>query len=560
MSKKITYEEKARVSLKAGVDKLANAVKVTLGPKGRNVLIEKKFGSPLVTKDGVTVAKEIDLPNSVENIGAQMVKDVASKTSDDVGDGTTTATVLTQSIFNSGLKNIVAGANPMEIKKGIDWATEKIIEELNKRKKPISKTEKTELAQVGTVSANNDSLIGDLIADAMMKVGAEGVITVEENQSIDTIVDVVEGMQFERGYISPFFVTKPELMECVLENPYILIFDKKISITKPILPILERISKTAKPVLIIAEDVEGEALATLIVNRMKGVLMSCAVKAPGFGESRKEMLQDIAVLTNTTVVSEERGIKLENLTMEMLGQANKIVVNKDSTTIIEGAGTKDEIKKRISELKAQVVNTKSDYEREKIQERLAKISGGVAVLKIGASSEVEMKEKKARVEDALHATRAAIEEGIVPGGGFALLRASRILEQLPNGKTDDFIVGIKIIRDAIKEPARMILENAGENVELILSKIDITKSLDYLTHNDYTFDTMEYNGGYNSLTGEFQDLIENGVIDPVKVVRIALQNAASVASLLLTTEAVIVEKKEKNAIPTPSPYDGQGMY
>lgn len=536
-AKIINFDFEARNALKRGVDQLTNAVKVTLGPKGRNVIIDKKFGAPTVTKDGVTVAKEIELEDPVENMGAQMVREVASKTSDVAGDGTTTATVLAQVIFSEGLKNVTAGANPMDLKRGIDMAVNAITKEL----KNISKTveSRKQIANVGAISANNDKTIGELIADAMEKVGKDGVITVEEAKGTETSMEVVEGMQFDRGYLSPYFVTDAETMEAVLENPYILIHDKKISAVKDILPILEKISQSGRSLLIIAEDVEGEALATLVVNKLRGTLKVCAVKAPGFGDRRKAMLEDIAILTNGTVISEEKGFKLENATLAYLGTAKKIVVDKDNTTIVEGAGKPEEIKKRINEIKIQIEKTTSEYDKEKLQERLAKLSGGVAVLKIGAATEVEMKEKKARVEDALHATRAAVEEGIVPGGGVAYLRCLHVLDNL-KPENDDQKIGIDIIRRALEEPARQIVANAGLEPSVIINKI------------------KEGSGsfGFNAQTEEFEDLYESGVIDPTKVARVALENASSVAGLLLTTECTIVEKPEKKETPPmPRGYD-----
>ena len=541
-AKLIHFDTEARSALKKGVDKLANAVKVTLGPKGRNVVIDKKFGTPTVTKDGVTVAKEVELEDPIENMGAQMVKEVASKTSDVAGDGTTTATVLAQAIYAEGVKNVTAGANPMDLKRGIDLAVAKIVDGLAKLSKNIDKTSKTEIAQVGSISANNDKLIGELIADAMMKVGTDGVITVEEAKGTDTTVDIVEGMQFDRGYLSPYFVTDADTMESVLEDPYILIYDKKISTMKDLLPILEKVAQAGRTMLIIAEDLEGEALATLVVNKLRGTLKIAAVKAPGFGDRRKAMLEDIAVLTAGTVISEEKGYKLENATVAYLGTAKKIVIDKDNTIIVEGAGKKDDIKKRVNEIKAQIEKTTSDYDKEKLQERLAKLSGGVAVLKIGAATEVEMKEKKARVEDALHATRAAVEEGIVPGGGVALIRVSSGLDKL-KGDNEDQKIGIDIIRKAIEAPLRQIVENAGVEASVVINEIKKNK-------DDY---------GFNALTEEYQNLIKAGVIDPTKVTRVALENAASVASMLLTTEAVICEKPEKEkSAPMMPPGGGYG--
>lgn len=539
-SKIIQYDTEARSALKKGVDKLANAVKVTLGPKGRNVVIDKKFGTPTVTKDGVTVAKEVELEDPIENMGAQMVKEVASRTSDIAGDGTTTATVLAQAIYAEGVKNVTAGANPMDLKRGIDLAVTKIVEGLQKISKNIDKTSKTEIAQVGSISANNDPLIGELIADAMMKVGTDGVITVEEAKGTETTVDIVEGMQFDRGYLSPYFVTDADSMETVLEDPYILIYEKKISTMKDLLPILEKVAQAGRTMLIIAEDIDGEALATLVVNKLRGTLRIAAVKAPGFGDRRKAMLEDIAVLTSSTVISEEKGYKLENATVAYLGTAKKVVIDKDNTTIVEGAGKKEDIKKRVNEIKAQIEKTTSDYDKEKLQERLAKLSGGVAVLKIGAASEVEMKEKKARVEDALHATRAAVEEGIVPGGGVAFIRVSNSLDKI-KGDNEDQKIGVDIIRKAIESPLRQIVENAGVEASVVINEIKKNK-------DDY---------GFNALTEEYQHLIKAGVIDPTKVTRVALENAASVASMLLTTEAVICEKPEKEK-PAPMMPPGGG--
>ncbi|ROL60116.1 chaperonin GroEL [Bacteroidetes/Chlorobi group bacterium MS-B_bin-24] len=536
-AKIITFDFEARNALKRGVDQLTNAVKVTLGPKGRNVIIDKKFGAPTVTKDGVTVAKEIELEDPIENMGAQMVREVASKTSDVAGDGTTTATVLAQAIFSEGLKNVTAGANPMDLKRGIDMAVEAITKELKKISKEVEG--KKEIANVGAISANNDKAIGELIADAMERVGKDGVITVEEAKGTETSMEVVEGMQFDRGYLSPYFVTDAETMEAVLENPYILIHDKKISAVKDILPILEKISQSGRSLLIIAEDVEGEALATLVVNKLRGTLKVCAVKAPGFGDRRKAMLEDIAILTNGTVISEEKGFKLENATLAYLGTAKKVVVDKDNTTIVEGSGKPEEIKKRINEIKIQIEKTTSEYDREKLQERLAKLSGGVAVLKIGAATEVEMKEKKARVEDALHATRAAVEEGIVPGGGVAYLRCLHALDDL-KPENEDQKIGIEIVRRALEEPARQIVANAGLEPSVIVNKIKEGKG----------------SFGFNAQTEQFEDLFESGVIDPTKVARVALENAASVAGLLLTTECTIVEKPEKKETPPmPRGYD-----
>ncbi|MDW8464846.1 MAG: chaperonin GroEL [Chloroherpetonaceae bacterium] len=541
-AKLIYFNAEGRAALKRGVNKLADAVKVTLGPKGRNVVIEKKFGPPTVTKDGVTVAKEIELEDPLENMGAQMVREVASKTSDVAGDGTTTATVLAQAIFREGLKNVTAGANPMDLKRGIDMAVHAIVEELKKISRPISS--KKEIAQVGTISANNDKEIGDLIAEAMEKVGKDGVITVEEAKGTETELKVVEGMQFDRGYLSPYFVTNAETMEAELEEPLILIHDKKISSMKDLLPILEKVVQMGKSLLIIAEEVEGEALATLVVNKLRGTLKVVAVKAPGFGDRRKAMLEDIAILTGGTVISEEKGYKLENATIAYLGQAKRVVVNKDNTTIVEGKGKSDQIKARINEIKMQIEKATSDYDKEKLQERLAKLSGGVAVINIGASTEVEMKEKKARVEDALHATRAAVQEGIVPGGGVALIRAARALDNL-KPENDDQRTGIEIVRRAIEEPLRMIVANTGTmDGAVVLQKVKEGK-------DDF---------GFNARTEQYENLIQSGVVDPTKVTRTALENAASVASLLLTTEAVIVEKKEEEKTPAPAGGGMGGMY
>ncbi|MGZ3330773.1 MAG: chaperonin GroEL [Gemmatimonadaceae bacterium] len=525
-AKELHFNTDARAALKRGVDQLAEAVKVTLGPKGRNVVIDKKFGAPTVTKDGVTVAKEIELSDPLENMGAQMVKEVATKTSDLAGDGTTTATVLAQAIFREGLKNVTAGVNPMALKRGIDAAVAAVVEELKKMSVPTKG--KKEIAQVGSISANNDKEIGDLIAEAMEKVGKDGVITVEEAKGLETTLETVEGMQFDRGYLSPYFVTDPEKMEAALEDALILIHDKKISSMKDLLPILEKVAQMGKPLLIIAEDIEGEALATLVVNKLRGTLRVAAVKAPGFGDRRKAMLEDIAVLTGGQVISEEVGFKLENAVVTDLGRAKRIVVDKETTTIIDGQGDDDKIKGRIKELKAAIDKTTSDYDREKLQERLAKLAGGVAVINVGAATESEMKEKKARVEDALHATRAAVEEGIVPGGGVALVRAQKALKTLKLVEADEQI-GVDIIRRAIEEPVRMIVQNAGGEGSIVVEKIRQSKDNNY---------------GYNALTDEYEDLVAAGVIDPTKVTRTALQNAASIASLLLTTEAIIVEKKE----------------
>ncbi|MFN5308561.1 MAG: chaperonin GroEL [Candidatus Kapaibacterium sp.] len=539
-SKIINFDVDARTKLKRGVDQLANAVKVTLGPKGRNVIIDKKFGAPTVTKDGVSVAKEIELEDAIENLGAQMVKEVASKTSDAAGDGTTTATVLAQAIVAEGLKVVTAGANPMDLKRGIDLAVAAITKELKNISREVGG--KKEIAQVGTISANNDSTIGNLIADAMEKVGKDGVITVEEAKGTETSMDVVEGMQFDRGYLSPYFVTDADTMECVLDDPYILIHDKKISNIKDLLPILEKTAQSGRGLLIIAEDLEGEALATLVVNKLRGTLRVAAVKAPGFGDRRKAMLEDIAVLTGGTVVSEEKGFKLESATLAYLGTAKRVSIDKDNSTIVEGAGKSEDIKKRINEIKAQIEKTTSDYDREKLQERLAKVSGGVAVLRIGAATEVEMKEKKARVEDALHATRAAVEEGIVPGGGVAYLRTVQVLDNL-TPDNHDIKTGINIIRRAVEEPLRQITANAGLESSVIVNRV------------------KEGTGafGFNAGTEVYEDLLVAGVIDPTKVSRVALENAASVASLLITTEATITEKKEENKVPAMPPGGMGGM-
>jgi len=540
MSKEIKFNIEARNLLKEGVDRLADAVKVTLGPKGRNVVLEKKFGAPQITKDGVTVAKEIELSDAYQNMGAQMVKEVASKTSDTAGDGTTTATALAQSIISVGLKNVTAGANPMDLKRGIDKAVSTVVESLKSQSQSVGDDLK-KIEQVARISANNDEEIGKLIATAMDKVKKEGVITVEEAKGTETKVEVVEGMQFDRGYISAYFVTNPDKMEVEMDNPYILIHDKKISSMKDLLPILEETARSGRGLMIIAEDVEGEALATLVVNRLRGSLKVCAVKAPGFGDRRKEMLEDIAILTGGTVISEERGMKLENATMADLGIADKVTVNKENTTIVNGAGEKDMIQARINQIKQQISTTTSDYDREKLQERLAKLAGGVAVLYIGAASEVEMKEKKDRVDDALHATRAAIEEGIIPGGGVAYLRAIPLLDKL-KGDNDDQNTGIEIVKRAIEEPLRQIVTNAGLEGAVIVQKVREGKG-------DF---------GYNAQTDKFENLLKAGVIDPAKVARIALENAASIAGMFLTTEAVIVEEKEENPMPNPA-MGGGGM-
>ncbi len=542
-AKELHFNQDARAALKRGVDKLAEAVKVTLGPKGRNVVLDKKFGAPTVTKDGVTVAKEIELADPLENMGAQMVKEVATKTSDVAGDGTTTATVLAQAIFREGLKNVTAGSNPMAIKRGIEKAVEHVVDEL--KKMSIMTTGKKEIAQVGSISANNDKEIGDLIAEAMEKVGKDGVITVEEARGIETTLETVDGMQFDRGYISPYFVTDPDKMEAALEDAYILIHDKKISAMKDLLPILEKTAQAGKPMLIIAEDIEGEALATLVVNKLRGTLKVCAVKAPGFGDRRKAMLQDIAVLTKGQVVSDEVGFKLENAVLTDLGRAKRIVIDKDNTTIIDGAGDNEAIKGRIKEIEVAVEKTTSDYDKEKLQERKAKLAGGVAVINVGAATESEMKEKKARVEDALHATRAAVEEGIVPGGGVALIRAQKALKGIKLDEHDEQI-GVDIIRRAIEEPMRMIAFNAGAEGSIVVEKVRSSKDDHF---------------GYNAFTDTYENLVQAGVIDPTKVARTALQNAASIASLLLTTECIVVEKKEDKPAPAGPPGGGMGgMY
>ena len=541
-AKELHFDVDARAELKKGVDQLADAVKVTLGPKGRNVVIDKKFGSPTVTKDGVTVAKEVELEASVQNMGAQMVKEVATKTSDVAGDGTTTATVLAQAIYREGLKSVTSGVNPMAIKRGIDKAVVKVVGELEKMS--VETKGKKEIAQVGSISANNDPEIGELIADAMEKVGKDGVITVEEAKGLETTLETVDGMQFDRGYLSPYFVTDPEKMETVLEDAYILIHDKKISAMKDLLPVLEKSAQTGKPLLIIAEDIEGEALATLVVNKLRGTLKICAVKAPGFGDRRKAMLQDIAILTGApSVISEELGFKLENAVLSDLGQAKRIVIDKDNTTIVDGAGKDDKIKGRIQEIRAAIDKSTSDYDSEKLQERLAKLAGGVAIINVGAATETEMKEKKARVEDALHATRAAVEEGIVPGGGVALLRAQASLDKF-QVEDEDEQVGANIIRRALEEPMRIIVANAGGEGSIVIEKVRTNKSKTF---------------GYNAQTDAYENLVEAGVIDPTKVTRTALQNAASVAGLLLTTECVVVEKPEPEAPAPAMPGGGGGM-
>ena len=526
-AKKLVYGDEARAKLKAGVDKLANAVKVTLGPRGREVILEKKWGSPVVTKDGVSVAKEIELTDPYENMAAQLVKEVASKTADVAGDGTTTATVLTQAIYEEGLKAIASGANPIYVKRGIDEAVKIIVEELKKISKPV--TGRKEIEQVATISANNDPEIGKIIADAMEKVGKDGVITVEESKSAETVLEVTEGMQFDRGYLSPYFVTNAEKMEAVLENPYILIYEKKVGNIRELLPVLEKVVQTNRPLLIIAEDVEGEALATLVVNHIKGVLRVCAVKAPGFGERRKAMLQDIAILTGGTAITEDLGIKLESVDLDMLGKADKVVVDKDNTTIIGGKGNPEDIKARIEQIKKQIETTTSEYDKEKLQERLAKLAGGVAIIKVGAATEAELKEKKDRVDDAVHATKAAVEEGIVPGGGIALFRASRALCNIKEENTDK-AWGIKIVKNACKVPLKQIAYNAGFEGSVIIEKIKDVDNVNY---------------GFNAATGEYVDMVEAGIIDPTKVVRTALQNAASIAGTMLTAECLVAEIKEK---------------
>ena len=549
MAKHIVHGEESRQAILRGVNLLADAVKVTLGPKGRNVVIEKKFGSPTITKDGVTVAKEIELKDGLENMGAQMVREVASKTSDVAGDGTTTATVLAQAIYREGVKTVAAGANPMALKRGIEKAVttiagkldkegNRLSGELDKLSKPVSGEM---IAQVGTISANNDETIGKIIAEAMKKVGKDGVITVEESKTLETQLEVVEGMQFDRGYLSPYFVTDPERMEVALENAYILINEKKISSMKDLLPLLEQIAKSGKPLLIIAEDVEGEALATLVVNKLRGTLQVAAVKAPGFGDRRKAMLQDIAILTGGKAITEDLGIKLENVQISDLGQAKKITIDKDNTTVVEGKGKHAEIEGRVKEIRSQIDKTTSDYDREKLQERLAKLVGGVAVIKVGAATETEMKEKKARVEDAMHATRAAVEEGIVPGGGVALARCASVLDKVKS--EGDEQIGINIVKRAITEPLRMIAENAGEEGAVVLGKV---------------LDSKESNFGYNAFSNEYEDLVKAGVLDPTKVVRTALQNAGSIASLMLTTEALVAEIPEKKEAPA-APGHGGGM-
>ncbi len=541
-AKQLQFDENARHALLRGIEKLARAVKATLGPSGRNVILDKKFGSPTITKDGVTVAKEIELEDPYENMGAQLVREVASKTSDIAGDGTTTATVLAESIYREGLRNVTAGANPTSLQRGINKAVEAIVDELKKISKKVS--DRTEIAQVATVSANWDKTIGEIIADAMDKVGKDGTITVEEAKSIETTLDVVEGMQFDKGYLSPYFVTNAEAMEVILENAYILIHEKKISSLKDMLPLLEKVAKAGRPLLIIAEDVEGEALATLVVNKLRGTLQVAAVKAPGFGDRRKAMLEDLAVLTGGQCITEDLGIKLENVKLEDLGRAKRVTIDKENTTIVEGEGKKNDIQGRVGQIRRQIEETTSDYDREKLQERLAKLAGGVAVVNVGAATETEMKEKKARVEDALHATRAAVEEGIVPGGGVALIRAQKALDNI-KGLEGDELVGVQIVRRAIEEPLRTLADNAGQEGALIVQEVKKRKG----------------NEGYNVATGEYADLVKAGVVDPTKVTRSALQNAASISGLLLTTEAIITEmpEKEKGGGMPPGGMGGGGM-
>jgi chaperonin GroEL len=539
-AKQLQFDESARHALLRGIEKLAKAVKATLGPSGRNVILDKKFGSPTITKDGVTVAKEIELEDPYENMGAQLVREVASKTSDIAGDGTTTATVLAESIYKEGLRNVTAGANPTSLQRGIMKGVEAIVAELEKISKKVS--DRTEIAQVATVSANWDKTIGEIIADAMDKVGKDGTITVEEAKSIETTLDVVEGMQFDKGYLSPYFVTNAEAMEAILENPYILLHEKKISSLKDMLPLLEKVAKAGRPLLIIAEDVEGEALATLVVNKLRGTLQVCAVKAPGFGDRRKAMLEDIAVLTGGRCITEDLGIKLENVKLEELGKAKRITIDKENTTIVEGEGKQNDIQGRVNQIRRQIEETTSDYDREKLQERLAKLAGGVAVINVGAATETEMKEKKARVEDALHATRAAVEEGIVPGGGVAFLRAQKALDNVKDLEADEK-VGIAIVRRAIEEPLRQLADNAGAEGALIVQEVKSRKG----------------NEGYNVATGEYEDLVKAGIVDPTKVTRYALQNAASISGLLLTTEAIVTELPEKEKAPAMPPGGMGGM-
>ena len=537
-AKQLQFDESARHALLRGIEKLAKAVKATLGPSGRNVILDKKFGSPTITKDGVTVAKEIELEDPYENMGAQLVREVASKTSDIAGDGTTTATVLAESIYKEGLRNVTAGANPTSLQRGIMKGVDAIVEELKKISKKVS--DRTEIAQVATVSANWDKTIGEIIADAMDKVGKDGTITVEEAKSIETTLDVVEGMQFDKGYLSPYFVTNAEAMEAALENPYILIHEKKISSLKDMLPLLEKVAKAGRPLLIIAEDVEGEALATLVVNKLRGTLQVCAVKAPGFGDRRKAMLEDIAVLTGGRCITEDLGIKLENVKLDDLGKAKRVTIDKENTTIVEGEGKQNDIQGRVNQIRRQIEETTSDYDREKLQERLAKLAGGVAVINVGAATETEMKEKKARVEDALHATRAAVEEGIVPGGGVAFIRAQKALDNI-KGLEGDEKVGVQIVRRAIEEPTRQLADNAGQEGALIVQEVKARKG----------------NEGYDVATGEYADLVKAGIVDPTKVTRSALQNAASISGLLLTTEAIVTELPEKEKTP-PMPGGGMG--
>jgi len=539
MAKQIVYGEKSRQMIIEGVNQLANAVKVTLGPKGRNVILDKKFGSPTITKDGVSVAKEIELKDPLENMGAQMVREVASKTSDIAGDGTTTATVLAQAIYREGVKNVVAGANPMEIKRGIETAVETVVKSIQSMSKEVTGDM---IAQVGTISANNDATIGNIIADAMEKVGKDGVITVEESRTLETSLEVVEGMQFDRGYLSPYFVTDPERMETVLENPIILIHEKKISSMKDLLPLLEQVARLSRPLLIIAEDIEGEALATLVVNKLRGTLQGAAVKAPGFGDRRKAMLEDIATLTNGKAITEDLGLKLENIKVEDLGKAKKVTIDKDNTTIVEGEGTQAAIEGRVNQIRAQVEETTSDYDREKLQERLAKLVGGVAIIKVGAATETEMKEKKARVEDAMHATKAAVEEGIVSGGGTALLRAGSALDKLT--LDGDQQIGVNILKRALEEPMRWIAQNAGFEGSIVVQRVREAKTAEE---------------GFNAQSEKYEDLVKAGVIDPTKVVRIALQNAGSIASLLLTTEALVADIPEKESGGAAAPPDMGGM-
>ena len=540
MAKEIYFNTKSRENLRKGVDILANAVKVTLGPKGRNVILDKKFGAPTITKDGVTVAKEIELKDPVENMGAQLVKEVASKTADDAGDGTTTATVLAQAIFNNGIKNVAAGANPMDLKRGVDKAVKTVVSDLQSQSKEIK--DSSEISQVATVSANNDREIGNMVADAMDKVGRDGVITVEEAKSTETEVKTVEGMQFDRGYLSPYFVTNSDKMEVELEKPYILIYDKKISAMKELLPVLELVSQSAKPLLIIAEDIEGEALATIVVNKIRGALKVAAVKAPGFGDRRKAMLEDLAILTGGTVISEERGYKLESATIDYLGTADKVNIDKDNTTIVSGAGKKSDINARVNQIKKQIENTTSEYDKEKLQERLAKLSGGVAILYVGAATEVEMKEKKDRVDDALHATRAAVQEGIIAGGGIAFIRAINSLDKL-DLDNEDQNTGVIIVKTALESPIRTIVENSGGEGSVVIQKVKESK-------NDF---------GYNAATDTYESMFAAGIIDPTKVTRLALENAASIASLLITTECVIVDEPEKDAPAMPPMPPGGGM-